>query len=87
MSTLVSTYFYAFGSIFLSANIQATDVKGTLFFKKISDLSKGKYASYNNDRIVFYENDYTGKDFVAYVCFSLPYPSLFELRIDILSTP
>jgi len=67
----VGEYFYAFGNIFLSTNIQATDVKGTLFFKKISDLSKGKYASYNNDRIVFYENDYTGKDFVAYVCFSL----------------
>ncbi|KAI9448764.1 hypothetical protein BJY52DRAFT_1310530 [Lactarius psammicola] len=42
------------------------DVKGTLYFKKISDLSRGRYASYNNDRIVFYEDDYTGKDFVAY---------------------
>ncbi|KAH9172990.1 hypothetical protein EDB89DRAFT_1962079 [Lactarius sanguifluus] len=42
------------------------DVKGTLHFKKISDLTKGKFASYNNDRIVFYENDYSGKDFVGY---------------------
>ncbi|KAH9056717.1 hypothetical protein EDB87DRAFT_1187335 [Lactarius vividus] len=42
------------------------DVKGTLHFKKISDLTKGKFASYNDDRIVFYENDYTGKDFVGY---------------------
>jgi len=38
------------------------------FFKKLADLTstKAKYASYNNDRIVFYENDYTGKDFVGY---------------------
>jgi hypothetical protein len=44
------------------------DVKGTLFFKKYVDLTstKAKFASYNNDRIVFYENDYTGRDFVAY---------------------
>jgi hypothetical protein len=44
------------------------DIKGTLFFKKYVDLNstKAKFASYNNDRIVFYENDYTGKDFVAY---------------------
>lgn len=43
-----------------------TDVKGNLFFKNIRTLAKGVYASYNNDRIVFYENDYSGKDFVAY---------------------
>jgi hypothetical protein len=44
------------------------DVKGTLFFKKYVDLTstKARFASYNNDRIVFYENDYTGRDFVAY---------------------
>ncbi|KAI9433535.1 hypothetical protein H4582DRAFT_986568 [Lactarius indigo] len=42
------------------------DVKGTLHFKKLSDLTKGKFASYNDDRIVFYENDYSGKDFVGY---------------------
>ena len=28
------------------------------------------FASYDRDRIVFYENDYTGRDFVAYVGFS-----------------
>jgi len=46
----------------------SVDVKGTLFFKKLSDVTsaKAKYASYNNDRIVFYEDDYTGTDFVAY---------------------
>jgi len=44
------------------------DVKGTLFFKKLADVTstKAKFASYNNDRIVFYENDYSGKDFIAY---------------------
>ncbi|KAF8262613.1 hypothetical protein EI94DRAFT_1808505 [Lactarius quietus] len=44
------------------------DIKGTLFFKKFVDLTsvKAKFASYNNDRIVWYEDDYTGKDFVAY---------------------
>ena len=49
------------------------DTKGTLFFKKLADLTstKAKFASYNNDRIIFYEDDYTGKDFVAYVGFSL----------------
>lgn len=54
---------------FLSANTVVKGTKGTLYFKKVADLNstKGKYASYNNDRIVFYENDYTGKDFVAYV--------------------
>ena len=44
-----------------------------MFFKKLADVTstKAKFASYNNDRIVFYENDYTGRDFVAYVGFSL----------------
>jgi hypothetical protein len=44
------------------------DVNGTLFFKKYADLTstKAKYASYNNDRIVFYQDDFTGTDFVAY---------------------
>jgi hypothetical protein len=44
------------------------DIKGTLYFKKLSDVTSAKatYASYNNDRVVFYENNNTGKDFVAY---------------------
>ncbi|KAF8262619.1 hypothetical protein EI94DRAFT_1743130 [Lactarius quietus] len=44
------------------------DVKGNLFFKKLVDLNstKAKFASYNDDRIVWYEDDYTGRDFVAY---------------------
>ena len=57
----------------LSTNIQAKDVQGILYFKKLSNVknSKAKYASYNDDRIVFYEKKNTGEDFVAYVCFSL----------------
>jgi len=44
------------------------DVKGTLYFKKVDDLTSTEagYASYNNDRIVFYEDDFTGKDFAGY---------------------
>ena len=43
------------------------DIDGTLYYKKLPDINKGKWANYNDDRIVFYENDYTGKDFVAFV--------------------
>jgi len=46
----------------------AVVVKGTLYFKNISDLNndEAKYASYNNDRIVFYGDENSSKDFVAY---------------------
>ena len=58
-----------------SANVQAKDVKGTLHFKKLSDVNSndGQYASYNDDRIVFYRSDTFGTTFVAYVCFSLAF--------------
>jgi hypothetical protein len=57
----------------LPANIEAKDVKGTLYFKQIWKVTsdQARYASYNDDRIVFYQDDFTGRDFVAYVCFSL----------------
>jgi len=42
------------------------NVDGNLYFKKLSDLSSGVYANYNDDRIVFYKDDWTGTDFVAY---------------------
>ncbi|KAF7977466.1 hypothetical protein HWV62_3655 [Athelia sp. TMB] len=42
------------------------NVDGNLYFKKLSDLSSGVYANYNNDRIVFYKDNWTGTDFVAY---------------------
>ena len=31
------------------------------------DKDTGKYANYNDDRVVFYENVYNGTDFVAFV--------------------
>lgn len=80
---------YTLSKVFLSANTQVVeDVRGTLYFKKISDLTsdEAKFASYNNDRIVFYGDDNSSKDFVAYVCSPLSYPPLFELSIDSLTT-
>jgi len=44
----------------------SVDVQGTLWFKNVSDIPKGKYASYNDDRVVFYADNWTGKDFTAY---------------------
>ncbi|KAF8637483.1 hypothetical protein AX16_010811 [Volvariella volvacea WC 439] len=41
-------------------------VDGNLYFKDYSKLSNAIYANYNNDRIVFYQDDWTGKDFIAY---------------------
>ncbi|KAF9263147.1 hypothetical protein L218DRAFT_944683 [Marasmius fiardii PR-910] len=45
---------------------KAVNVNGMLHFKDFNTVAKGYYANYNNDRIVFYENDYTGTDFVAF---------------------
>ncbi|KIJ46000.1 hypothetical protein M422DRAFT_250424 [Sphaerobolus stellatus SS14] len=42
-------------------------VDGTLYYKKLSDIGKEKFANYNDDRIVFHENDYTGRDFVSFI--------------------
>ena len=53
---------------------RAVDVDGILYFKDLSKLKDATssndtlYVNYNDDRIVFYVNDYTGKDFIAYVC-------------------
>ncbi|KAF7351633.1 hypothetical protein MSAN_01595900 [Mycena sanguinolenta] len=41
-------------------------VTGELHYKHIDNLRNAIYANYNNDRIVFYENDWTGRDFVAF---------------------
>ena len=43
------------------------NVQGLLHFKDINAITNGVYASYNDDRIVFYESSYNSKDFVAYV--------------------
>jgi hypothetical protein len=45
---------------------QSVTVQGNLFFKDISQVSQGYYASYNNDRIVFYQSTYNSTDFTAY---------------------
>ncbi|KJA17692.1 hypothetical protein HYPSUDRAFT_46174 [Hypholoma sublateritium FD-334 SS-4] len=37
-----------------------------LYYRKLADINKGKWANYTDDRIVFYENDYTGRDFVEF---------------------
>jgi hypothetical protein len=42
------------------------NVKGTLFYKTLASLQHAKFANYNNDRIVFYVNDITGRDFTAF---------------------
>lgn len=52
------------------------DVKGNLYFKKLSDLtSKGLIANYNNDRIVFYQGVHSF-DFVGYFIRKFQVPSL-----------
>ncbi|KAF9254553.1 hypothetical protein L218DRAFT_1009557, partial [Marasmius fiardii PR-910] len=51
---------------------KAVNVNGMLHFKDFNTVTKGYYANYNNDRIVFYENDYTSRDFVA---FFIPFES------------
>jgi hypothetical protein len=74
-----------FSATFCRANIQAKDVNGTFYYKNINLVKSGIYANYNDDRIVFYNSDYTGRDFTGFVCLSSSYPSLFEQCIDILA--
>ena len=38
-----------------------------MHFKNIRALSNAAYASYNNDRIIFYESPYSSRDFIGYV--------------------
>ncbi|KAJ7142017.1 hypothetical protein C8R43DRAFT_1199900 [Mycena crocata] len=47
-------------------NPSSFSVTGHIHYKKLSKLKDAKYANYNNDRVVFYENDWTGRDFVAF---------------------
>ncbi|KAG8929453.1 hypothetical protein FRC01_004316 [Tulasnella sp. 417] len=56
-------------------------LKGTLFFKDLRKVNQGYYASYNNDRIVFYESSWNSKDFTAYF---IPY-DLSENRLRVAS--
>ncbi|KIO28042.1 hypothetical protein M407DRAFT_185604 [Tulasnella calospora MUT 4182] len=45
---------------------ESVDVHGNLWFKDINTVSTGAYASYNNDRIVFYQSSWSSTDFTAY---------------------
>jgi hypothetical protein len=66
-------------NIFARADIQAKDVEGTFHYTNINDV---KNANYNNDRIVFYGSDYSGKDFTGYVCLNcLSHAQLTSLPI------
>ncbi|KAJ7894239.1 hypothetical protein B0H14DRAFT_2683681 [Mycena olivaceomarginata] len=38
------------------------EVAGYLHYKRLGKLKDAIYANYNNDRVVFYENDWSGKD-------------------------
>jgi len=42
------------------------EIDGTFYYKKLSDIGKGIWANYNDDRVVFYENDWTGRDFTSF---------------------
>ncbi|KAJ7362460.1 hypothetical protein DFH08DRAFT_950726 [Mycena albidolilacea] len=46
---------------------KSVDVKGNLYFKDLAKLGDGKYASWNDDRVVFYNNNMYSTDFTAYV--------------------
>jgi len=55
------------GETYSTSISQATvDAKGTIWYRDAASLVKGKYASYQQDRVVFYENDYTARDFTGY---------------------
>ncbi|KAF9263141.1 hypothetical protein L218DRAFT_944677 [Marasmius fiardii PR-910] len=45
---------------------KAVNVNGMLHFKNSNTVANVKFANYNNDRIVFYENDHTSAEFVAF---------------------
>jgi hypothetical protein len=64
---VVGAYFHALSNIFSGADIQAKDVVGTFYYKDIELVKTGKFTNYNNDRIVFYSNDYSGDDFTGFV--------------------
>lgn len=47
--------------------MDGTEVQGLLHFKDINAVASGAYASYNDDRIVFYQNTSNSTDFTAFV--------------------
>ncbi|KIM76190.1 hypothetical protein PILCRDRAFT_826551 [Piloderma croceum F 1598] len=45
---------------------KSVKVNGNFFFKDINTIKDGQYASYNDDRIVFYKDNWVGTDFTGY---------------------
>ncbi|KAF9461780.1 hypothetical protein BDZ94DRAFT_794451 [Collybia nuda] len=44
----------------------SVEVQGILYFKDLNTINTGTFVSYNDDRLVFYANAYSGTDFTAY---------------------
>lgn len=51
----------------LTNDIDHTDIKGHFHYESLADVSKGAYVSYTNDRLVFYQDNNTGRTFTGYV--------------------
>lgn len=51
----------------LSLLMTIPEVDGNLYFRDETTIWQGKQANYNNDRVVFYTDDYRATDFIAYV--------------------
>ncbi|KAG9036517.1 hypothetical protein FS837_001652 [Tulasnella sp. UAMH 9824] len=63
---------------------ESVDVQGLLHFKDVNAIASGAYASYNDDRIVFYQNTSNSTDFTA---FFVPFEGLpKKLGIQTAST-
>ncbi|KAG8911493.1 hypothetical protein FRC01_005687, partial [Tulasnella sp. 417] len=45
---------------------QSVAVQGNIHFKDINTISNGLFASYNDDRIVFYQSSFNSTDFTAF---------------------
>ncbi|KDR74275.1 hypothetical protein GALMADRAFT_141343 [Galerina marginata CBS 339.88] len=43
-----------------------SDIKGHFHYDSLTDISKGIYVSYSNDRLVFYQDDHTGHVFTGF---------------------
>jgi len=67
-------YFHVLSNTFPRANIQAKEVNGNFFFKDINTINDGKFASYNDDRIVFYADNWAAR--ISPLCASLQLVSL-----------
>lgn len=42
------------------------DIKGHFHYESLADVNKGAYVSYTNDRLVFYQDNNTGRTFTGY---------------------